>query len=193
MRTRFAPLMFLLCAACAPAIAVEDDKSGLDDGGIDVGDSDTDAETDTDGAPDTGSEPEPDPEPSTADWAGEWVATIDLLAETDGGWSDQDITCVGEMALEFDDDGEVEGVGVCSIGGWAEAELYFKGDVDAEGDLDGVLTFVQDWIGESELDVSGSAADESEIDSDVDGVIVLGGWGGDYEVPLSGSMFLERE
>ena len=43
---------------------------------------------------------------------------------------------------------------------WASARsaagprrALLQGDVDAEGDLDGVLTFVQDWIGESELDV----------------------------------------
>jgi len=203
MRARIAPLAFLISAACAPAIAVVDGKGGTNDGGIDLGDtgSDTDADTDTDGGGDAdtdGGDTDVDPGPSTEDWAGEWFALVELVAETGGGgcggggWGGQSIECSGELSLEFADDGGVDGSGSCSIGGWAEAGLEFFGDVTADGELEGVLVFSQDWVGEAELDVDGAAVDESEIDSDVDGIIVLGGWGGDYEVPLVGTMIAER-
>lgn len=198
MRLRLAPLLILLATACSAGVASLDDKGEGD--GTD-GDADTDVGADTDGDPGTdtdadtdGEDPVEEPEPSTEDWAGEWFAFVNLEAETEGGWGGgQDITCDGEMVFDFADNGDVEGEGVCSVGGWAEATLTFEGEVDEDGNLDGVLVFSQEWVGESELDVAGAASDESQIATDVEGTLVLGGWGGDYEVPLFGVMTLERE
>jgi hypothetical protein len=196
MRTRLAPLMFLLSAACAPVLAVEADKDGTSEDGIDLGEGEGEGDgEDTDGDdPDEEEEVEPDPGPTTADWAGEWFAFIDLEADTEGGWGDQEIGCSGEMVVEIDDDGDATGEGACSVSGWAEAGLSFYGEVDADGNLEGTLVFDLGWGGDpADLEVWGSAADDSEILADAEGLLVLGGWGGDYEVPVFGEFALERE
>lgn len=189
MRIRLAPLLLLLASACSPVIADTNDKGGGDDGTGGGDDVDTDVGEDVDTDSDTDDEdPVEDPGPSTEDWAGGWFASVNLEAEGDFGGG-QEVRCEGDLGFEFYDDGEVVGDGLCSVGGWAEATLSFEGEVDADGNLDGILLFSQEWIGESELGVAGSASDESEIDTEVEGMLVLGG----YEVPLYGDMVLERE
>lgn len=92
------------------------------------------------------------------------------------------------MDLEIDADGDVYGEGSCSISGQIEAELAFDGAVDADGEMEGVLVLSQSWVGSFDLDVEGSAAGESEIDTEVEGMLELYG----YEVFLFGDMTLER-
>jgi hypothetical protein len=182
MRTHLASLIVLLASACSPIVADTNGEGDLDSDVVDDMDSDSEPAPDVD----TGTEPD-ETEPSAADWSGSWSAYVFLEAEGDFGGG-QDITCEGEMSFEFDDSGDVEGEGICSVGGWAEAELSFEGEVDADGELSGLMLFSQSWIGSAELDVSGAASDGSVIESDVDGIMSVGG----YDVPLFGDMTLER-
>ena len=186
MLTRIAPFLFLLPAACSPVIADTDVDAKGEENGVDVGEEDDAADEDS-----AESEPGPDPGPSPADWAGDWTAFVELEPDAGGDWGSEDLSCEGTLNAYFDEDGTVSGDGICSVGGWAEAVLGFDGQVDEDGNLEGVLMFSQEWLGDAELDVDGRAEDDTEIDSAVEGSLVIGDWG--YEIPVYGDMVLERE
>ncbi len=197
MRARLAPLALLLAAACAPAIPDLDSKDGTGDG-IDAGSGDG-SEDGSDGADpdevDPGDDPgdEPDPEPDVNEWAGDWYAWVTISAELGGGgWGDQGVECAGEMEVTIDEDGAASGSGSCEIWRGVNAELVLDGDVDDRGDFDGLVLYSAEYVGDSEVPVSGEADGDDRIIAAGEGVVTVGGWGGDYDVPLFADVQLER-
>lgn len=200
MRTRLVPLAFLLAAACSPAIPSIDDKDGAD--GLDAGEAESGESEGSEGEgdpdetdPDPGEDPDEPDEPEESPYAGDWYAWVTVSAEFEGGWGGgggEDISCDGEMEVTVDEDGWLSGEGTCSLSGWAEASLWFEGQVDDDGEFEGMVVFASDWIGEAEVEVEGDAYGRDSISADGEGEMTIGGWGGDYDVPLFADVKLAR-
>ncbi|MCP4810286.1 MAG: hypothetical protein GY913_23825 [Proteobacteria bacterium] len=126
-------------------------------------------------------EEEEEEDPGTALWAGDW--TGDLRIEGSSSFD-----CDGELDVEFEEDGSFSGDGLCDFGSWSgESDVEIEGAIDEDGVLTGTLWL--DYRDEDvELDVSGQADDDDDIDATLEGLYVYeGGWG-DYEIELGGEI-----
>ena len=145
--------------------------------------------TDTTPEVDTGdTEPEPEPEASTEDWEDDWVGTVVIDAFGDDFFDG----CSGDIELDFDDDGEVDGDGNCDYGSTLY-DLEFEGEVDADGVLTGVLIIDFSYAPDTEVTVEGAAEDEDNIEAKFEGTYIYESWGTDYEYDLTGSITVSRE
>ena len=110
------------------------------------------------------------------------------------GWDD----CEGELELDIDDDGEVDGDGVCvgedsgDWGGTDEYDLEFEGEIDADGNLSGVLVIEADNWGDVEMTVEGEG-EEDDLEAEFEGEVTYEYWGSEYTLSLEGSFELERD
>ncbi|MFT5683786.1 MAG: hypothetical protein ACI8RZ_004718, partial [Myxococcota bacterium] len=87
-------------SATSEALPTTDTTPATDTTEVDTGDSGDSGDT------------EPEPEPSTEDWEDDWVGTVEINAFGDDFFDG----CSGDIELDFDDDGEVEGDGNCDYG-----------------------------------------------------------------------------
>jgi hypothetical protein len=178
------PFLSLLVACSAGSIK--------GDAADDDGDADTDADADTDVGEDTDTgevEEEEEPEATIEDWEGDWVGTVTLDAFGDDYFEG----CEGELELDVDLDGGVDGDGSCEYG-WSGADMEFEGEITPEGELTGTLTIDFQVAGETPMDVSGETDGEDALSADFEGTYERSGWGGDGEVyDVTGSIDLERD
>ncbi len=172
------PVLSLLVACNAGSIKGDTTNDG--------GESDTDE--DTGPAVDTG-EVEEEEEATIEDWEGDWVGTVTL----DPFGDDYFEGCEGELELDVDLDGGVDGDGYCEYG-WSGAELEFDGEISAEGELTGTLVVDFRVAGETPFDVTGATDGEDGLSADFEGSYERSGWGSDGEVyDVTGSIDLERD
>jgi hypothetical protein len=127
-------------------------------------------------------------EPSIEDWEADWVGTIVLDAFGDGYFDG----CEGDMDLEFEDDGEVEGDANCDYTD-RDYEIEFWGEVDAEGNLEGTMNIAFIYAPETEVTVTGAAVDADNIEAEFEGVYEYSSWGSDAEYDIGGTITLERD
>lgn len=177
------PLLSLLVACSAGSI--KGDASGDDDD-----DADSDTDTDGDVGEDTGDvDEEEEPEATIEDWEGDWVGSITL----DPFGDDYFEGCEGELELDVDLDGGVDGDGFCEYG-WSGADMEFEGEISAEGVLSGTLIIDFQVAGETPFDVSGGTDGDDALSADFEGTYERSGWGGDGTVyDVTGSFDLDRD
>ena len=171
------PLALIACGASSAKVGGSDDSGAAD--GIDIGDDGDDGDDGSDGS-DAGDD---GGEPTTADWAGDWTASVDLTAYA----FDYVIPCPGEFTVNFDEDGEGEGEGACAAEGVGEIPLGYELSVDDAGEVEGTLTIELYGFG-IDVDVNGSATSDDAIPCDAEGSIEVAG----YRADVEGSMDLSR-
>ncbi len=148
---------------------------------------DTSGEEDTDlPADDDAGEDEVD-EPSIEDWEGDWVGGFQIDGFGDN-WFDG---CEGDLELDVDDDGEVDGDGTCDYGG-RDYEVDFSGEINAEGELEGTLTIGFAYAGDVDCELTGAAEGE-DLEGEFEGLYYYESWGTEYEYDVTGSIELERD
>jgi len=192
MRLHHICLLFLAACASGPVKSDgTDDGSGEGNFEQDTGEvDDTGQDDDTGDTGDTG-----EPEPSIEDWEGDWLGALAVYSVGDDqyGWDD----CEGSLELDFDDDGEVDGDGVC-VGlesDWGDPESYeveFEGAVDAEGVVTGLLVVEAGSWGDVEMQID-TQATEDGIEGGGNGEVVWDAWGTEYTLSLQAEFELERE
>ena len=158
--------LFLLLAACSSG-QVQLGEAGDDTDVSDTGDA---------------------PAPSIEDWEGDWVGQMVLDAFGDDYFEG----CEGDIELDVDDDGKVDGDGFCPYGD-SGAELEFEGEVTADGELTGTMVIDFVYAGPIEVEVAGAAEDTDAIEADFSGTYLYETWGGDYEYDMTGTIRVERE
>ena len=193
--TILAALLFTACGTgSGSTVLSEDPNAGAGDDDIieDTGADDTDA--DDTGSGDDGGEDTEEPEPSIEDWEGDWIGlvTIESVGESYGFTN-----CEGELAIDIDADGEATGDGVCTgdDGGWGGSDSYdveFEGEMNAEGELVGMLYVEAGYWGTVENEVS-AAGDGDVIEGSFDGYVEYDSWGGTYTLELDGTFELDRD
>ena len=145
------------------------------------GDTDTDADTDTD----TDTERDTEPEPTVEDYVGDWVGPLEMAFE-----SRFLRDCEGELRLDVDPDGEVEGPGSCNTRG-QDLTLWFAGVIQDDGSVEGVLS-TQLTGQPANIDVVGRVEGETFV-GEYDQVVVVGEGRFAYEVGISGRFDLVPE
>ena len=158
-------LIPLLCSCGSGTI-----KGNIDNNGdVDDGAGDDSGQTEPGDA-----EPEPEPEPTIEDWEGDWVGIVVI----DPFGEDYFEGCTGELELDVDLDGEVDGDGYCEYG-WSGAGMEFEGEITAEGDLSGTLIIDFQYAGETYFDLTGGPDGEDTLVADFEGLYEITSWGGD--------------
>lgn len=127
-------------------------------------------------------------EPALEDWAADWVGALVIGAFGEGYFDG----CEGEIELDFDSDGEVDGDANCDYSD-RDYELEFEGEVDAEGNLDGTMTIDFIYAPDTEVSVTGAAVDEDHIEAEFEGTYEYSSLGTDYDYDIDGTITLERE
>lgn len=179
-----------LLAACGAGTGKVDgggDSGAADVGGdgADGGDADSGA---SDGSDGTGT--------TIEDFVSDWVGSLALRALDDAyGWDD----CTGELSLDVDPDGEVDGDARCVAeddGGWGEPDVYearFAGTIDDDGLVVGVLTVDAGSWGDVEMAVDAVATADG-LTGTTAGETTIDGWGDEtYTLSLEGELDLTRE
>ena len=190
MRTLIISLTFLAaCGSGGATLPQQQGGSGEDTGGDGGDDGGDDGGVGEDGGD------EGEAEPTLEDWEGDWVGLVRIWSEEDAyGWDD----CEGELKIDVDDDGEVEGRGEClgeEDGGWGDPDTYelgFLGEMNDEGELEGVISIDAGGWGTVEAEVA-AQADDDELQGELEGETTIDGWGESYTLSLEGELELERD
>jgi len=186
---RMQSLLFsaFLLTSCNSGVNLDGDYSTESDADTDA-DTDTDTDADTDADTDKDTDPDTDPEPTIEDWEGDWTG-IFTMNDFGDDWFEG---CQGEVELEIDDDGEVEGDGECPYGD-TTYDLNFEGTITAEGELEGVMMIEFVYAGLTSLTVEGESDGLENINAEFDGIYEYSDWWNEYAYDISGTIELDRD